>query len=195
MDRVTRYPLSWPVGWKRSKFPSQTYKYRVSFAQARDELLQELELLGASSVIISSNVPTRQDGLPHAGYSNPTDSGVAVYFYLNRKPYVFACDYWDTVKDNLREIGLYAKAFRDLANRHVGSLEQIFAGFQALPQSPNGNRPWWEVLNVKPEANLEEIKTAYRAKAKTYHPDSGGDAIAMTALNKAWEEAKKEKNQ
>jgi hypothetical protein len=52
---------------------------------------------------------------------------------------------------------------------------------------------WWEVLQVSPNATLEEVKSAYRTAAKIWHTDVNSSSIAkarITALNKAYEEAK-----
>jgi len=43
------------------------------------------------------------------------------------------------------------------------------------------------VLGVAPSATAAEIKAAYRALVKQHHPDAGGQAEAMLALNAAWE--------
>jgi len=43
------------------------------------------------------------------------------------------------------------------------------------------------VLGVPPSATAAEIKAAYRALVKEHHPDAGGQAEAMLALNAAWE--------
>jgi molecular chaperone DnaJ len=43
------------------------------------------------------------------------------------------------------------------------------------------------VLGVNPQASHGEIKAAYRALVKQHHPDAGGDAAAMLAVNAAWE--------
>ncbi len=43
----------------------------------------------------------------------------------------------------------------------------------------------WEVLGVKQGANAAEIESAYREKAKRWHPDAGGSHEQMAKLNAA----------
>ena len=45
----------------------------------------------------------------------------------------------------------------------------------------------YEVLQVRPGAEPEVIRAAYRVLARKYHPDLGGDATRMVALNDAWD--------
>ena len=76
---IEPFPLNWIPGKLRT--PSHQRKqsqFQVSFAKARDGLLLELSRLGASNIIISSNVQTRKDGLPYANFREPDDPGVAV---------------------------------------------------------------------------------------------------------------------
>ncbi len=54
-------------------------------------------------------------------------------------------------------------------------------GPDSLPSDP------YLVLGVNPQASHGEIKAAYRALVKRHHPDAGGDAQAMLAVNAAWE--------
>lgn len=128
------YPLTWPTGWPRTKpLKREKAKFEVSFAKARDELLDELHRLGACAVVISSNIPVRKHGLPYATYKEPSDPGVAVYFRLRKKPTVLACDRWLLARDNLRAIGLHIAALRGIERWGVGSVEQVFMGYEALP--------------------------------------------------------------
>jgi curved DNA-binding protein CbpA len=45
----------------------------------------------------------------------------------------------------------------------------------------------YDVLQVNPRAEPEVIRAAYRVLARKYHPDHGGDAARMIALNDAWD--------
>lgn len=45
----------------------------------------------------------------------------------------------------------------------------------------------YELLQVREDAEAEVIQAAFRALARKYHPDFGGDANRMVALNEAWE--------
>ncbi len=50
----------------------------------------------------------------------------------------------------------------------------------------------YQILKVKPSANLEDIKKAYRDLVKIHHPDKGGDAKEILKINAAWETLKKQ---
>ena len=169
------FPLSWPEGWPRtpsyqqergdrfSRFEQDaTGKRRgqpVTFAAARDKLYDELQRLGASSPVVSTNHPTDRYGLPTESKRRVQDQGVAVYFTYKGRPMVMACDRFDNAAANMRSLGLAIEAMRQL-ERHGGGtmIERAFTGFVALPapKSP------YEILGVKPNAGLEEIESAFR---------------------------------
>jgi curved DNA-binding protein CbpA len=44
----------------------------------------------------------------------------------------------------------------------------------------------YEVLGVARSATTDQVRAAYRAAARDHHPDAGGDADRMRAVNAAW---------
>lgn len=184
METDIRYPLHWPTGWPRTlrRQPARFSRDRT-FATARDFVLAELRRFGASTlaVVLSSNLALRNDGLPRSGQAQPADPGIAVYFALKGRKMVLACDYWNRIEDNLYAIGLHIETMRAQQRYGVGTVEQAFAGYQALP----ARRTWWETLGVTQEATEAQIKEAFRRLAVAAHPDHGGNADQMAELNDA----------
>jgi len=194
-EGVTRYPLYWPEGWKRANHRRRSaYHRNNSFAGCRDFVLAEMRRLGSREVIISSNIPLRNDGLPKADFAEPKDPGVAIYWVQKGAPRVIACDAWTKVWENLRAIGLTIAAMRAL-DRHGASqvLERAFAGFAALPAAGSA-RGWREVLFGDPHiaATLDQVERAFIELAKIHHPDKGGDTARMAEISAARSAARKE---
>lgn len=185
------YPLQWPQGWDRTpKLRRNTYSpFNTTFARARQLLIEELRKLGATDIVISSNLPLRNDGWPSAEGATALieDPGVAVYFLRNQTPTAIARDLYRRPVDNLRCIGKAIEHIRGL-ERHGGAamVERAFTGFAALPtpQTP------LDILGVKKGATAAQITAAYRRLAKDLHPDKrGGSVEAMAQLNVAYEAA------
>ena len=47
----------------------------------------------------------------------------------------------------------------------------------------------WAVLGLSSRASVDDVKSAYRKRALSLHPDRGGDAAQFRALHGAYEEA------
>lgn len=188
---ATAFPLSWPVERPRTSLRTRS-KFKVqSFARVRDELLNELALMRAKQIILSTNLKLRQDGLPLAGQAQPSDPGVAIYFHYKGKQVCFACDRWDRIEDNIQAVRHTINALRGITRWGTGDMvDAAFTGFAALPAP---DPPWWFTLGVDRTASLAECETAYRRKARENHPDQGGTHEAMTRINAAIEKARKEK--
>lgn len=187
MNSVVAYPLQWPIGWKRTSSPTQARFGLHSIAQARDEVSRQVEMLGGRYITISSNLRIRNDGLPYSNQRRPEDCGIAVYFQLRGKPVVLACDAWSDPAHNLWAIAKHIEALRGQERWGVGSVEQAFTGYTALP-APD-NKVWWEVLGVEKTSNYEAVKRCFRALALKHHPDKGGDRENWNEIQSAYSEA------
>lgn len=211
---IDAYPLQWPTGWKRTEVGFRrearfgrarqrhgdrwTASRDLTITEAVERVLGELQRMGVDKqdVVISTNVPTRLDGLPRSGARQPDDPGAAVYWRdgWTSAPRVMAIDQYDRVEDNLAAVAATLDAMRAI-ERHGGAaiLERAFTGFTALP-APDAPREWWEVLGLDRGAcTREDVKAAYRRLASQHHPDKpGGSHKAMADLNVAQERALQE---
>lgn len=188
---VEAFPLQWPIAYKRTIWPTNS-RFDTSFADARDGLVKELKLLGARDVIVSTNVPLRQDGLPYANFKAIQDTGVAVYFTYEKEQMVFCCDKWKKVEDNLQAIRKTVNFFRMMPEWGVSDmLKRAFTGFKTLP-SATVAKAGWEILGVAQNAPKEAIVAAYRNLAKMHHPDAGGSHTQFTEINKAYQDGLKQ---
>lgn len=83
-----------------------------------------------------------------------------------------------------------------IKNVQVGALKHLRAEIdrminklagQGIDVKGMGELDPFKILGVSPNATKEEVKKAYRKKAKEAHPDSGGSHEEMTKVNAAWE--------
>lgn len=199
VEGTRAFPLAWPTGWPRSRFRtranfgkvrsktsgSMTWqsKGELTLAEARDRLIRELGLLGAVNEILSTNLTLRLDGLPKGGQAQPGDPGAAVYFDFAGRPTVLACDKWDRIEDNIAALAKHIEAMRGMDRWGVGSVEQAFTGYAALP-APD---PWWQILGLDgPTRSANAIREAWASKSRAAHPDRpGGSHDKQARVNKA----------
>ena len=188
-EAIEAYPLTWPQGWPR-KNPHQRSRAKfstsgrvLSVMDGIQRVLLELERLGVKrdDLVISTDIPTRLDGLPRSDRS-VADPGVAVYWRKGKDTRCMAIDRYDRVADNLAAIAATLEAMRAI-ERHGGAeiLDRAFTGFVALPAPVQ----WWQVLGVAENATGEEIDAAWRRLAARHHPDRGGDNAQMARINAA----------
>lgn len=195
------FPLCWPEGWART--PAHRRRrapYKMTPDAATQHLVGELSRLGAikSTVVISTNMPLRRDGLPYSGIKPPEDPGVAVYWSTQAfKDRAIGCDKWDKLHDNIHAIGLAIAALRAIDRAGASQiLERAFTAFGALPASSAAPivRSWWEVFGfpqtIIGSLSMPMVEARWRELAAKNHPDRGGSAEAMTELNQAREQAK-----
>lgn len=190
---IDAYPLQWPTGWPRTEQPTRS-RFDVSQHRAQNGVVRELTLLGATDIVISTNLELRRDGLPYTKQTRLSDQGVAVYFNLNGEQQCIPCDKWSTIAENMRAIEKTIEALRGLDR--WGAKEMVhaaFRGFKALPANsivtPYTARIWYEVLEVSPTASPAVVKAAYRQKMLKAHPDHGGSAAAFEEVQRAYKES------
>lgn len=207
---IQAYPLQWPAGWRRTeshrreraRFGQKEAVYRddpvkgryhaydrskdLSVFDAIERALKSLQLMGLSrdDVVISTNVPTRLDGLPKSNARVPDDPGAAIYWRKGKDTRCMAIDRYDRVQDNIAAIAATLEAMRAI-DRHGGAsiLDRAFMGFTALAAPVS----WWQVLELKgPNASADEIQTAHKRLSMKHHPDRpDGDTEKMASINAA----------
>lgn len=187
------YPLAWPPGWPRKPNPYRPRaQFDASLGRAVQDLTHEFRLLGATDVIVSTNVRPRLDGLPSGDAANPSDPGAAVYFRIKGQPRAMACDKWNRLADNVRALAKHIEAIRGQVRWGVGSIEQAFGGYLALT-AMEATKPWWEILAISPDAPWPEIEAKREALLHRHHPDKGGNANQAAEINAAFDQARRER--
>ena len=219
---MTKYPLTWPAGWKRSQsrananFSKGERQYstdpanRSSWLKRRDltvndatqRVLKALRIFGVleGDAIISTNVELRLDGLPRSNQPEPADPGAAVYWQRVGDKGGFKCmaiDRYDRVADNIAAIAATLDAMRAI-ERHGGALilDRAFMGFTALPApGQTAGKGWREILGFGPDITpaRREVEVSYKVMRSKYHPDKpGGSAEMFDTVQRAWELAQQE---
>lgn len=191
-ESIPRYPLEWPLGWKRCRSRrhgnfSMTREDRntltgqvskratqVNMAVATDRLEKQLDMLGAKDPVLSTNVTLNMRGIPR-GDENPSDPGAAVYFKFKGKATVLACDGYYRVADNIAALAAHIDALRRIERYGVGTIEQALAGYKTLPADTAAD--WRSVLGLPKDGRptLDQVDSAYKALAR--QKQSGRRAI------------------
>ncbi|WP_375454804.1 J domain-containing protein [uncultured Methylobacterium sp.] len=187
---TSAYPLSWPNHIPRSR-TRETGSFRTSLPAALDNVETSLKLFGrdsrkpVSGIVLSSNVTL--------GTAVPADPGVAAWFSWDGIQVCIPVDRYTKPAANLQAIHHVLEA-RRTELRH-GTLALVRATLQGLIALPEPAKvAWWEVLQIERTASPERIDTAFKRLARERHPDRlGGSTDAMAELNRARDEAMKDK--
>lgn len=184
---IPPYPLTWPEGLPRTERKASS-QFRTSLSAAINNVKKSLQAFAQDTgrrvedVSVTSNVA----GI---SFEPPKDTGVAVWFEWEGAQRCIAVDRYPKVEDNLQAIHHILEA-RRTEMRHGGLhiVRQTFKGFVALPLPPDA-KPWREVLGLRGPVTADQVKAAYREKAKSAHPDTGGSKDQMAVLTRARDEA------
>jgi len=169
-------------------------KIPVTVFEGCRRIIDALEKMGASNLVISTNVTLKLNGQPRSNQAEPDDRGAAIYWSQGRGPQrCMAIDRYYTVADNLAAIAATLEAMRAI-ERHGGAeiLDRSFSGFAALPAK--ASQAWRDVLGIPSAASFTPamIEQRFRALVLEHHPDKGGDRERFEAIVQAREDALKE---
>ena len=213
-DPITASPLSWPLARKRT--PASERK-RAPFGtragqrwgtrgltvhEATRRVLDQLDgytrvgrpyRVPSDTIVISTNLALRLDGLPRSNQKAPEDPGVAVYFELDGQPVCLPCDTYTTVPGNLAAVAGHIEADRRQERYGVGTVADRFASFLALPEQGTATG-WRDRLGVGVSATVAEVRAAYKARMHAAHPDTSDDPDprSIPLLRAAYAEARAE---
>lgn len=183
-----KHPLTWPANEPRTPAKDQrtSSPFQVSPDKALRDLYRELDRFKATSVVLSSNVPVRADGMLYADTARRKidDAGVALYFDIGTRSIAICCDLYQRPDDNIRALFKIVEAMRTI-ERYGGHniSNKTFTGFVALPPPPDAwktlgiSKGIGEALNEK--MRREYVMDAFRNKVKEGH-GTGADMAAVT---------------
>jgi hypothetical protein len=169
-------PLQWPAGRPRTPVHKISWsRFNTTESVARAHMMDEISRMGGRNIVLSTNKPTRKDGLPYASAREPDDSGVAVYFERKGERVCFSCDQYMVIWENMRAIGKTIEAMRGIERwGSTETLDRAFTGFTALPPPDQMsiittpvNRNWWDVLSVQPDCALSVAEAAWKALCRS----------------------------
>lgn len=202
---IDKYPLQWPIGYPRIKYPNLSRFGAQTFAKCRDEIFKQLNLMldyqERKTIVLSTNISLRLDGIPYAGQKQPDDKGVAVYFQYKKEQVVICCDMWNKIEHNLWACAKTIEAMRAIDRWGVSEfMKRSFTGFTALPPPPPTTQPkkdWWTVFRYSQRPGTASwdyagVEAQYKSLAKQLHPDMPtGSTVAFQELQNAFDEAKR----
>lgn len=198
---IHSFPLEWPVGQQRTAAPQRSRFENKTITVCKKALVDEVSrmagTIAAIEMVLSTNIPLRQDGEFRADYTKKTitDKGVSVFFERNGKKLCFACDRWQTVEENIWAIVKSLENMRGLERWGVSEMsDRAFTGFAQI-EAPKPLDIWKVLGFINPIKNLQVIEAAYKHLSKRRHPDMpGGSHEAFTELQNAYNAAIKYAN-
>ena len=165
--------------------------YTISTRVSWDETLRELgETFRKWGIYEWTVSPVRPRARADRHYQTDEERTVTlIYTHGSGRDVRLTMDKQTRAQDNLRVLYLATEALRMNETRGI---DNVIADAYLQLAAPSHVDPW-EVLGIRPDADIEIVHAAYKARAKTVHPDHGGSAEAMKDLNDAYDRIKKER--
>ncbi len=168
----------WPAETERTppnERKSQS-RFSATLGSTTKELAQEMGRLDPDDWRAAiGNRHTKSNGLPRHN-ANPDDPGFVLRWSKDGEQFAVACDDYEQLRDNVREVLKWVHETRLRSDRPVKTADAEFAAAR-LPRADGAvvaEEPPHEVLDIAPDADDSVVEAAARAKKKEYHPDSGG---------------------
>jgi hypothetical protein len=184
--------LDWPEGRPRTpasaRLPGLAANPSASSpTYAIRRIQRALDRLGATAVVVSSDLALTRGAVSYLGGPEPDDPAACVRFQLGSGAFVVPCDRFVTVIANLMAIARHIEATIALVDHGVVSAHEALAGL-SLRRRPQGESGWRAVFgNVQ---TPDELAAAFRRLAQDRHPDRpSGSHDAMAELCRARDEA------
>jgi hypothetical protein len=187
--------LDWPDEFERTE-PRDREQYpggfRVTRSTAFQNVLDELRTWdGVTDVQLDSAAEhqKRNSNKPYARASFD-DPGVVVRFTKDGEEMAAACDQWDNPRDNAQDLYHYLHETRMQKQRGTVTAESEYEKLR-LPSGDGdtvaGDPPPHVVLGVPRDASDEEVREAFREKAKETHSDTGGSTEEFKRVKRSKE--------
>ena len=147
-DIKKRFPLHWPDGWPRTPAAKRQYLAGAQnqfWQRVLSRLERELDLLGAESYILSSNLRAALMGRYTPSKNRPSKTRASPVISPSRaRNLVMAQDRYVRFTDNVRSLALVLEGLRQ-AERHGGARSwSAFFAVSRRCQPPRRRRGGWQ---------------------------------------------------
>jgi hypothetical protein len=132
-------------------------------------------------IVLSTNIPLRQDGQPYANPGRMNDPGIAIYFTRAGRPVCVASDAYLSIEANMQALNKTLAALRSI-ERWGGEelMDTAISGFAALEDKSQ----YFTGCRTR-----DDVDSKFRELAKRLHPDGGGSAELFMELKEQYDKA------
>lgn len=132
--------------------------------------------------------------LPNPVVQANTQFGWAKVEYRHPKTKQVVTMMLDTQVTASKNLNSIVATIEELRMHEVRGLAHLVAAhhYAALP-APTTERDPYEVMGLRPDADMAVVEAVFKSLAKSRHPDAGGSEAAMVELNKAIERIRVER--